>query len=132
MKIDEKKNVDYKLFQGSISVLVATEAYELGVDNPNINQIIRFGCPRNLGVFLQEIGRAGRSPDSIANGLLMFNEHVDDKRLGLWLRSMLGPDQDDHSTQKKMEMLFNYSQGWRFIYAVYHGKCLMQALTTFF
>ena len=45
MKIDEKKNVDHELLQGSISVLVATEAYELGVDNPNINQIIRFGCP---------------------------------------------------------------------------------------
>jgi len=62
----------------------------------------------------------------------MFNEHIDDKRLGLWLRSMLGCNQDDCSTQKKMEMLYNYSQGWRFIYAVYHGKCLMQALTTFY
>lgn len=83
MKIDKKKNVDHKLLQGSISVQVTNKAYELGVDNPNINQIIRFGCPCNLGVFLQEIGHAGRSPDSTANGILVFNEHIDDKRLGL-------------------------------------------------
>ena len=50
-------------------MLVATESYELGVDNPNITQVIRIGCPRNLGVLLQELGRAGRKPNSTALGL---------------------------------------------------------------
>ena len=65
-----------------ISVLVATESYELGVDSPNISQIIRIGCPRNLGVFLQEVGRASRKMNSTAKGLLLFNEYIDDKCLG--------------------------------------------------
>ena len=68
------------MFQfGETSVLVATESYELGIDNPNINQVIRIGCLRNLGVFLQEVGRAGRKPDSTVIGLLLFKEYIDDK-----------------------------------------------------
>ena len=56
---------DRKFLHGEISVLVVTESYELGVDNPNISQIIRIGCPRNLGVFLQEVGHAGRKPNTV-------------------------------------------------------------------
>ena len=43
--------------QGDTSVLVATESYELGVDKPNVDQVIRIRCPRNLGVLLQEVYR---------------------------------------------------------------------------
>ena len=75
--------------QGDVSVLVATESYELGVDNPNINEVIRIGCPCNIRVLLQELGRAGRKPGSVVTGALLFNEVIDDKRLGLWLRSSL-------------------------------------------
>ena len=61
MKPDDQKQAD-KMFQvGETSVLVAAESYEVRVNNPNINQVIRIGCPRN---FLQEIGRAGRKPNS--------------------------------------------------------------------
>ena len=81
MTVEDRKKADRKLLNGDLSVLVATESFELGVDNPNINQVVRIGCPRNLGVLLQEVGRAGRQKDSIANGLLLFNECIDDKRL---------------------------------------------------
>ena len=60
MTVEDRKQADCKLLQGELSVLVATESFELGVDNPSINQVIRIGCPRNLGVLLQEFGRAGR------------------------------------------------------------------------
>ena len=63
-------------------MLVARESYELGVDNPNVDQVIRMGCTRNLGVFLQEVGCAGRKLDCMAQGMLLFNEYIDDKHLG--------------------------------------------------
>ena len=74
MNVNDRKLADKKFFQGDISVLVVTESFELGVDNPNVTQVIRIGCPRNLGVLLQELGRAGRNPGSIAKGSLFFNE----------------------------------------------------------
>ena len=39
MSVEERKQVDQNLLQGDTSVLVATESYELGVDNPNISQV---------------------------------------------------------------------------------------------
>jgi len=79
MQIKDRKWVGQKLCNGELSVLVATESYELGVDNPNIYQVVCIGCLRNLSVLLQEIGRAGRKNQSIINGLLLVNEAIDDK-----------------------------------------------------
>ena len=77
------------------------------MDNPNINQVIQVGCPRNLGVLLQELGRAGRKPGSVAKGLLLFNEVVDDKRLGLWLKSALESKEANASADRvKSERFF--------------------------
>ena len=56
MSVWDREKVDRKFSQGEISLLVATESYELGVDNPNISKVLRIGCPRNLGVLLQEVG----------------------------------------------------------------------------
>ena len=36
MPVPDRKVVDRKFLSGDITVLVATESFELGVDNPNI------------------------------------------------------------------------------------------------
>ena len=89
VRFEERVSVEKRLLKGDASVLVATESYELGVDNPRNNQVIRIGCPRNLGVLLQEFGHAGRKDGMVANAFLYFNECVDDKRLGLWIKEAL-------------------------------------------
>ena len=133
ISVSDQKQADKMFQQGETSVLVATESYELGVDNPNVNQVIRIGCPRNLGVFLQEIGRAGRKPDCTAQGMLLFNEYIDDKRLGQWLKAALDSSAKDPKVEAvKLEILFTYTQAWRFIYSIYNGKCLLQALARFY
>ena len=52
MKFDDRVLVEKRSLKGDASVLVATESYKLGVDNPRITQVVRIGCPRNLGVLL--------------------------------------------------------------------------------
>ena len=130
MSVDDRKQADRKFFRGDISILVATESYELGMDNPNISQVIRIGCPRNLGILLQELGRW---PGAKANGILVFNECMDDKRLGLWLKSAL----DCHTQNRSMELckddvLSTYEKSWRFIYSLFHGKCLFWESSHFY
>ena len=84
-------------------------ALELGVDNPNINEVIRIGCPCNIRVLLQELGRAGRKPGSVATGALLFNEVIDDKHLGLWLRSSLESKEVNPAVVRaKSEMINTY------------------------
>ena len=79
MALQDKVQAESKFLKGDASVLVATEAFELGVDNPKVTQVVRAGCPRNLGVLLQEFGWAGRKEGMVANALLYFNEYIDDK-----------------------------------------------------
>ena len=46
------------------------------------------------------VGRAGRQKDSIANGLLLLNEGIDDKHLGLWLKSSLNSSDESLQLEK--------------------------------
>ena len=51
------------LFSNSHSklrVLVATTAFSMGIDMPDIHQILHWGAPNDLEQYLQEIGRSGR------------------------------------------------------------------------
>ena len=48
---------------------------------------------------MHEVGRAGRKPGTIANWILYFNEVVDDKRLGLWLKLTLSSTGSDKAAE---------------------------------
>lgn len=75
------KKMVISLFTQSDSVLrvvIATSAFSMGVDCPNIHQVIHWGAPSDLEEYLQEIGRAGRD-DKLSHALLIFgkkNRHV--------------------------------------------------------
>jgi len=45
---------------GTIRILIATVAYGIGVDNKDIRMVIHWKKPKDLGLYCQEIGRAGR------------------------------------------------------------------------
>ena len=132
MTIADRNEAEKAFLEGRTSILVATESYELGVNNPNVSEIVRVGSPRNLGVLLQEFGRAGRKAGVIANAYLFFNESMDDKRLGLWLKSSLESENDAAHEAVKADILSTYKKTWQYVYSVYHGKCLMWAMSHFY
>ena len=44
----------------ALRVLIATTAFSMGIDIPDIRQVFHFGVPCDTEQYLQEIGRAGR------------------------------------------------------------------------
>ena len=44
----------------TLQIVIATTAFSMGIDCPDIHQIIHWGPPCSLEQYLQEIGRAGR------------------------------------------------------------------------
>ncbi len=59
----EVRKERYEQFrEGSLCVLVATKAFGLGMDIPNIHLVVHYDPPTSLEDYIQEIGRAGRDP----------------------------------------------------------------------
>jgi ATP-dependent DNA helicase RecQ len=57
---EEKKAREDEFLASSRGVLVATCAYGMGVDKPDIRTVIHFDPPESIEAYLQESGRAGR------------------------------------------------------------------------
>ena len=55
-------------------VLVATKAFGMGIDKPNIRYTVHFGMPPSIEGYYQEAGRAGRDGRT-AHSVVVFSEH---------------------------------------------------------
>ena len=60
MPSGERERVQAEFLAGTLEVIVATIAFGMGVDKPNIRTVIHTALPSSLEAYYQEIGRAGR------------------------------------------------------------------------
>ncbi|TMD30122.1 MAG: RecQ family ATP-dependent DNA helicase, partial [Chloroflexi bacterium] len=68
----ERTEAQDRFLRGETRVVVATNAFGMGVDKPDIRFVAHFDVPRSIEAYYQEIGRAGRDgAPSLA--LLLFN-----------------------------------------------------------
>ena len=75
-KMTDKERVEHQarfMKKGKRIVMVATSAFGLGIDKPDIRYIIHYQAPASLERYLQESGRAGRDGHG-ARCILLFDE----------------------------------------------------------
>ncbi|WP_457648330.1 RecQ family ATP-dependent DNA helicase [Profundibacter sp.] len=88
LSAEEKRDTQEAFRVGNLRVIVATNAFGMGIDKPDIRLVIHADVPGSLENYLQEAGRAGRDQAS-AQCLLLYNTEDVDRQFSLTARSRL-------------------------------------------
>jgi len=88
---DERTSAQEAFLTGGASLLVATNAFGMGVDRPDIRRVVHYEVPRTVEAYVQEAGRAGRDGKP-ATCTLLF--HPGDLRIQEWFLEAANPSRE--------------------------------------
>lgn len=85
---EAKKSTQQQFIRGELRVIVATNAFGMGIDKPDVRLVIHADIPGSLENYMQEAGRAGRDRASARCVLLYTAEDVE-RQFSMSARSRL-------------------------------------------
>lgn len=69
---EERQQAQDAFLKDDVQIIVATVAFGMGINKPNVRFVVHADCPRTIEAYYQETGRAGR--DGVpAEAILLFN-----------------------------------------------------------
>ena len=110
----------HEFVYGNARVIVATIAFGMGIDKPDVRFVIHAGLPRNLEAYYQETGRAGR--DGLEADCILFFSHADRAKIERFIEEKPN-EQERKLAYQLLQQMVNYA---------YTTDCRCQKLLAYF
>jgi ATP-dependent DNA helicase RecQ len=118
---EERRKNQEDFVYDRVSVIVATNAFGMGIDKSNVRFVIHYNMPRNIESYYQEIGRAGRDSED-SECIMLFS--AQDVMTQKYLIEM--------GVQSPERKINEYRKLQNMIDFVHHNGCLRKYILNYF
>ncbi len=92
LRTSERETSQRAFMDGDQPIMVATKAFGMGIDKPDIRFVVHYHFPDSLESYSQEVGRAGRDGE-LARATLLYR--LEDRRIHAFFLGGRYPKRDD-------------------------------------